>query len=464
MKLKILVFILALMVMALSRVDVSLLPKQSEALNGVLHAYKYMLFSGGVGSGKTTTGSHFAIERMVNDSKCVGFIGANTYKQLDQSTLKNFFQYLHQYQINYTFNTKPHYGYRSKFKKHDGILSFPNGCQVITRSLDNYDDLRGIELGWVWIDETRDTKVEAWRVLLGRHRDKQAKRLCGLITSTPNGYDWMYDEFVDKPGKVIDNKVINRGYGYVISSTEDNEKNLPDGYIETLISSYDKKLADQEIRGLFTNISAGKAYYAFDKDKHVIDIYDDVILGYKKYFVSFDFNVSPMTASICIMKDGRLIQIDEFYRDNSNSAEAAQYFADKYLTDRYDKESIEVEIHGDATGRARSTASNMSNYQIIIDVLSKKVSTEQIDLMVSRSNPSVRDRMASVNNALEKGNLLLSRKCENTIRDFERVKMNDKGEIDKKDIRLSHSTDNIGYLVVDKFPNYFTMNKVRVYG
>src|SRR5688572_30171846 len=137
--LKILLLILFVM---LTNYEFKARPKQYEILDLTLSGkLKYGLFCGGVGSGKTATGSHFAIDRINNNPETIGFIGANTYKQLDQSTLKAFFGFLEKYEIEYTFNKAPKYNYKSQFKKHDGIISFPNGCQIITRSLDNYEDI-----------------------------------------------------------------------------------------------------------------------------------------------------------------------------------------------------------------------------------------------------------------------------------------------------------------------------------
>ena len=66
---------------------------------------------------------------------------------------------------------------------------------MVCRSLDNYDDIRGLEIGWAWIDETRDTKREAFDVVLGRLRHQHSDRYDVRITTTPKGFNWLHDVF-----------------------------------------------------------------------------------------------------------------------------------------------------------------------------------------------------------------------------------------------------------------------------
>jgi phage terminase large subunit len=253
-------------------------------------------FFGGIGSGKTATGTHFALAMMKSNPHPTGFIGANSYQQLNQSTLKNFFDYVDKYGLLYVYGTKPPraWNIRSKFKEHRGIITFAFGPQIIVRSMENYNDIRGIEIGWFWLDETRDTRKEAWDVIKGRMRDASSKNRAGLITTTPNGHDWQHQEFIIKPGTTSDDgKILNKDHIHVISSTYENRKNLPEGYIESLEDSYDSFIAKQELMGEFVNTQSGRAYYAYTDLNHDKSIKYDPNLA---LFIGMDFNVDPMTA------------------------------------------------------------------------------------------------------------------------------------------------------------------------
>lgn len=409
-------------------------PKQFEALTSILDGVnKYTLFCGGVGSGKTTLGTHFALDRIKTNPETIGFIGANTYKQLDQSTLKAFFSYLHKYDIDYTFNKAPKYS--SQFKKHDGIISFPNGCQIITRSLDNYEDIRGIEIGWFWLDETRDTKKEAWDVLKARLRCKKSKLLCGMLTSTPNGYDWMYVEFEEKPSQTGK----NLGHGYVVSSTRENKKNLPDNYIEELESSYDPVLAEQEIEGKFVNTRSGRVYHQFGRDWNIkeykYDPFRDIVL-------CVDFNVNPMKWALIQRVGDKDFVFDELSRNNTYTQQMAMDIKAKYPNANFI-------LYGDYSGNYRDTRSRTTDIEIIKDVLNIPEASVKI-----KPQPPVVHRIDAVNarlrNVKGESRLFVTANCIHVIKDFESVVYDKLGKIEKITTdtvkkELTHISDAIGY-------------------
>jgi hypothetical protein len=130
-------------------------------------------YLGGIRSGKTITGANYALYRIANYPDMVGIIAANTHKQLTKSTLKEFKKVLAESNIRegeeYVINKNPERfftGIKSKFDEHNGVISFCNGAQVLTVSLEQ--QVRGIEAGWQWVDEFQDSKLEELRVLQGR--------------------------------------------------------------------------------------------------------------------------------------------------------------------------------------------------------------------------------------------------------------------------------------------------------
>jgi hypothetical protein len=54
-------------------------------------------------------------------------------------------------------------------------------------------------------------------------------------------------------------------YGLIQASTFDNEKNLPDDYIPSLMDSYPPELIKAYLRGKFTNLTSGTIYHQFDR-------------------------------------------------------------------------------------------------------------------------------------------------------------------------------------------------------
>ena len=62
-------------------------------------AAKYVAFVGGVGSGKSHLGAHYALEMAARNPDVRGFIAANTYPQLWQSTLTALYKVARHYGV-----------------------------------------------------------------------------------------------------------------------------------------------------------------------------------------------------------------------------------------------------------------------------------------------------------------------------------------------------------------------------
>jgi hypothetical protein len=60
---------------------------------------KYVAYRGGVGSGKTWVGAYYCIEKAALNPGVRGFIGANTYPQLWQSTLSGLYEVCAAYSV-----------------------------------------------------------------------------------------------------------------------------------------------------------------------------------------------------------------------------------------------------------------------------------------------------------------------------------------------------------------------------
>ena len=67
-----------------------------------------------------------------------------------------------------------------------------NGTIIQARSLDDVNRARGPGLDMVWIDEARDVSPVAWKTMVPALVDKRG---AAIITTTPSGFDWVYDSF-----------------------------------------------------------------------------------------------------------------------------------------------------------------------------------------------------------------------------------------------------------------------------
>ncbi len=317
------------------------------------------------------------------------------------------------------FNTLTDLGISFSYNQNKGLVEFLGG-KVLCRSMENFNVLRGIEIGSFWLDEARDMKREAFEMLLGRLRCKSVNLLQGRITSTSKGFDWMYDYFhPNGENNTADFEMIRMG-------TADNP-HLPDGYLDTLRSQYSDNFYRQEVLGEFLNVTTGKVYGSFDRKNHVKNLERT---HYSSIYCGLDFNVDPMSCVICEYYDGVFHIIDEIFMRDSTTPEMA-----KEIKRRYGRG---CQIIPDSTAKNRKTSGKSD-----LDMLRN----EGFEIMNTR-NPYVMDRVNNVNRLLEQGRIKISPKCVKLINDLEKVTWKE-GDIkldQKTDKLLTHISDALGYL------------------
>ena len=441
---------------------------------------------GGIGSGKSHVGCFWALVKALRNPRCLGLIGANSYRQLKDATLRTFEMLLRRHGIAYDFRAT------------DMAFRLANGAEILCRSLDSYDFLRGVELGWFYLDELRDTRFEAWQVVKGRLRSPNVDAREGRVTTSPNGYDWIYEEFICKP-RDPETAAAYANHEAFFARTADN-KHLPPDYVAALLASYDPLLAAQELDGQFLNVAQGRLYPLFDRATHLDPTIElDPRLP---ICLALDFNVTPMTAVIAQIEEGpeaggqrgeamprtqsapasfprpsglwprpSLRVIDELWLLHSSTAAMCEAFAE-WLRERCEARGQRVEakgqsrtavpsplaplasgpllIYGDAAGMARSTVGK-SDYAIIEDVFPEAV------LCVGNANPGRRDRYNAVNAALRDAHgairLRIHPRCRHLIEDLERTLYQpDSNEPDTRDPLRGHISDALGYLIERVMP------------
>jgi PBSX family phage terminase large subunit len=362
-----------------STLQISLSQKQADFLTSDAFA---CLFASGIGSGKSFIGAHWAKEQIVTQPHCNGFIAANTYNQLRNATLTTFFSILDEHNFKWKYNQQRN-------------IIYVNGVKIYAYSLDLYHNIRGIEFGWGWLDETRDTEQEAFDVVLGRLRDRRAYKRMIRLTSSPCGFNWLHDYFAG-PNK-------KSGYEIVQGSSRDNIY-LPEGYVESLKNAYDPKMYQQEVEGQFVSTNVGQVYYAFDRENHVRPV---AINDRFPLLIGMDFNVNPMTAVICQSYDNKIHVVDEVWLMSSNTEEMAMELKRRYP-------NRHLRVIPDSTGNAQKTSQKKgkTDHQILRDFGLE---------VVFNLNPARFDRYVCVNNLFDKGRMYVDPKCKHLITDLEKL-------------------------------------------
>lgn len=126
----------------------------------------------------------------------------------------------------------------TSFNRSELHIRLTDGKEILFRSADDPDKLRGPNLGWFAIDEAAMVPEETWDVMLGRLRLAPGR---GWVTTTPRGQNWIYDLWATEP---------REGYRMVQARTRDNHY-LPVGFVESLEAKYSSAYAAQELDGEF---------------------------------------------------------------------------------------------------------------------------------------------------------------------------------------------------------------------
>ncbi|HKV83737.1 MAG TPA: terminase family protein [Ktedonobacterales bacterium] len=258
---------------------------------------RFCFFVGGIGSGKTYAGAARAVARMRDYPKALGLIGAPTYAMLRDTTIRAFLGLLPAKTI-------------AIHHKSENRIVLDTGAEVLFRSLDEPDRLRGLNLGWFWLDEAPLCGYYAWEVLKGRLRQRGVPT-AGWATGTPHGRDGYYRDF----------EVARRPtHALFRASTYTNLHNLPFGYIEEL--GYTGAFAEQEIEGRFTAFDG--LVYTFDATPagHLRDAAPDAT--WQDVIGGIDWGYTNPAAALVFGVDGdrRAWQLAEFYQRRASLEES----------------------------------------------------------------------------------------------------------------------------------------------
>lgn len=195
-------------------------------------------FIGGVGSGKTLAGSVKALIRASNPNT-LGMIVSPTFGMLRDSTLRVFKDLAGDAIRN--------------INKQEMVAYIRGGGEVLLRSADNPEHLRGPNLHWAWIDEGGLTREDTYDITLGRLR-AGGKNGDLWITTTPKGkLNWVYRASQEMPtfkATTLDNPFVS------------------DDWKETLLKRYKGKFLQQEVYAEFVSFE-GLVYPMFDASQHV---------------------------------------------------------------------------------------------------------------------------------------------------------------------------------------------------
>lgn len=403
-------------------------PYTVELLDHQADAYEapepYVALVTGLGGGKTFFGARWIIERACRFPQARHLATANSYRQLHDVVAPELMRACEDLGIRFTWR---------KMDAELHLLDVEGQPTIIGRTTErsSVDRLRGIEIGSWWADEVRDANRYAVDVVFGRLRSRQVDRPRYLWTSTPNGFDHIYERHVER----------GDGNYRLITAASDDNPHLSSDYLENVLGSYDPEMARQERGGEFVAVGIGAAYHAFEREHHVIDATvepGDVVL-------SCDFNIGRMAWIVCQPRSGGEVHAlaEITGHDVYDTAETLVEWIDA------NADGQRLVIHGDPAGNSRDHAGR-TDYARMREALTAAGVAHVVK--VASAHPRQRDRVNAVNallcNAKGVRRLFIDRSCDALRRDLEQVRWLDTGKgLDKTDERLTHATDALGYYV-----------------
>jgi len=303
-------------------------------------------------------------------------------------------------------------------------ITLVNNSRIYLRSGDNPDNLRGVSMDYLVMDEAAMIDQKMWtEVCRPALSDRQGG---AMFITTPQGKgSWIYDLWQGAHGQ--------ENYS-AFQYTTIQGGNVAEEEIEAARNELDEKSFRQEYEASFETY-AGAIYYNWDSSVHIkkqdVEFKKNEILH-----VGLDFNVTPICAMICRVNGNEISVIDEITMEGSNTFEMAEELLNRYPNNR-------MWIYPDASGQARKTSSNTSDHHILRN--------SGFILKVKSINPPVKDRIAAVNTSLKAVDgsvkLTVDPKCKHLIKCISCQTYKEGTRIPDKNSNLDHMNDALGYLV-----------------
>lgn len=354
---------------------------------------------------------------------------------------------------------------------------FPNGSSVIFRGADNADNLQGLEVNYLFVDECTQLDLETFQDIADRvriedeemqvvaiknnieiaNKDKDYKLQTIIAFNPVSETSWVKSYFHDNeeiikycdyfPTTCLDNKFLSQK---TVEKYRRYAKTDYNKYRVVYLGEWGETNKDHTVYSCFnTTIHLESSNYDPSKPLHI----------------SLDDNVNPfcplIVSQISVYSTYTEIRvIQEFCIPNLNMQKVCEEFCKKYSGHK-----AGLFIYGDATSFKKSNVSDYNFFQLIVKYLAEF--NPQTRLL--SANPPVKQRIDFVNKLLyenDKVQIKIDHSCTNLIRDLECGKLDAEGKKDKKTARnkttgvnyqiMHHCSDAFEYFLIPALPKFWS--------
>jgi len=268
---------------------------------------RYVLNSGGVGSGKTYSIVIKTLLLIANYPGIFILIGAQTYPLLRDTTLREFLNVVPDDIIQSYNKTQQHF-------------IFKNKSEVIFRSFDDPNKLKSLNLGACGIEEMTDINEEIFKMIRTRMRqDKMPGCIFGATNPGTFG-NWVYKTFIESP---IDNSEV------IYSVSADNLY-LPGEYLKDLESmkKTNPEYYERMVMGKWGMLEG--FIYNLPIRQRIKELPDKKLIH--RWIAGLDFGFTHPTAMVIIgVREDIYYIYDEVYQHKMTSSDIINKVQEKML-------------------------------------------------------------------------------------------------------------------------------------
>lgn len=395
-----------------------------------------ILLSGSVGSAKSIMIAHIIIRHCIEYPGACFAIGRRSLPDLKKTLFKEILEHLQESLIE-----KVHYRARTN----TGEIDFCNGSQVIsvTWGDQKWAKFRSLKLSGIAIEELTENEDDfepGFKILKARLRRIPTVRQNLLIAATNPGEpdSFWYKYFIEGSKKFPTRFVF-------YSVTSDNPF-LEAVYIDQLMQDYSVLEAERYLKGRWISIGGKGIYHAYAEERNLVST---PYVPDKRHplRLTFDFNVADGKPASCAVFQ----YIKGFWHFYAESViDGANWCLDN-LDDLHANGYLEgfqkFLIYGDASGRAKSSNSLYSNYELIEGWFKQRKLICQLE--VPKSNPPLVTRWTTVNalcqNAKKEVRLYVHDTCPTLNMGMKLARKKEGTALEDDTKRYQHITTALGY-------------------
>tara|TARA_R110000868_G_C10972634_1_gene770621 strand:+ start:8650 stop:10092 length:1443 start_codon:yes stop_codon:yes gene_type:complete len=355
-----------------------------------------VLYSGAVGSAKTTLAAWQAIQHCTKFKKAKCLLGRRSLPDLRDTIYSDICELL---------DNDDQLIEGEDYITYDPIcrIVFPKmKSEIFSRTWGDkkYKKFRSLKISMAVIEEATENNIEDRQAIreimqrLNRIRHIKENTLI-LLTNPDSPAHWIHKDFIEKAHVP--------GIHVYYSLTTDN-RFLDPGYIEFLRKTLTKKEADRQLRGMWVEIDSDRIYYAYQSEVNFKR--DEKYQLDTRYRVDLmmDFNIGkgkPMSWALGQYIGDSFHVFKEYHAETMRTGQLLEEMAE----DGAFELPVKWGIFGDAAGKHNDTRSNWSDIEIVEQYIAnyrrKDGSMLEYEINIPRANPPLRRRHNTANGVFE---------------------------------------------------------------